>query len=317
MGCCQSKEKTKVVKVETKPVVVLSHSGYITKLKLLSDGRILSSSSTDNRIIMYEYSNGTLKAINAFIGHDEISTPLLEYKDYLLSGDYKGNLLIWNFSTFTLKEKINVNNSSIDKLTLMPDGRILTHFSNDTFKFLDPLNKFVEMPYLKCIVGHAKKIILNNTNNLLGVNCKKDIEFIDSDKDSVVHKLSPKFIMYYFFKKNGNTVIVGLSSISEYDRDSFQLIKTTEVQSCGNLNLFVELKNGNIIAAKPNGECVVFDYEFKLLTTIKPIKEIEENYYCRVLQLNDGSILISDYFGVIRVFDENYQLISKIEASKN
>lgn len=319
MGVCGSKEKNKnqIVKVEAKPKPILSHSGCITRLKLLSNGKILSNSTADKRIIMYDFSSGNLKAINGFTGHDAISTPLVEFNDTLLSGDYSGNLLIWSLKDFELKDKVETNNSAIAELSQLTDGRLLAFYSNDTFKILDPSKNFAASLELKSSSKYAKIALQNPINGLLAIyKGEDDINFIDLVQDTIVHKITQKYIMHFFFKKNGNTIVIGLSKVFEYDKDSFKLIKTIEVPLSGGFGFVWELQNGNFIASNPHGQCIVFDSEFKLLTTIDANQKSEESYYCRVLQLNDGSILISDYFGVIRVFGQDYKLLSKVEALK-
>jgi WD40 repeat protein len=319
MGSCSSSKNNKSEIITVKPKPILSHSGYITNLVVLSNGKVLSNSTTDERIIMYDYNSGKLKAIEAFTGHEAISTPLLEYKGSLLSGDYHGNLLIWSLTDFTLKDTIKIYISSISKLNLLSDGRILAFFSNDKFKILDPLNNYAECTNLNSILDQAKFVKQSPYNDLLAIyyNHKEhEIKFIDINQDKVVNTIDKKYVMYFSFKKNGNMLAVGLSNVWEYDKDSFQLVKSADVKLSGNFLEFLELNNGNFIGNNLKGQCLVFNSNYEQIFTIEPVKESEDFYSCRILQMSDGNILVSDFFGNIRVFNEDYKLISIVEASK-
>ena len=162
--------------------------GKIQCLLLLNDGRILSSSSTDNNIKVWIYQNGTFDLRQSLTAHNKTVTSMAQLNDLRLvtsSADF--TIKIWkeDSNEFLVQYTINNDKKPIIKVIGLSYNRIAYHFNEETINIFGEKNE--EFKFITYLKGHTGKVI-----SLCQMELNNNFYLVSGGSDHLIIVWKPK-----------------------------------------------------------------------------------------------------------------------------
>lgn len=156
-----------------------AHSGWIFSLKFSPNGELLASASDDLTIKLWKTSGWNSFPPLIFTHHKKWIQDITFSKDgkYLVSGDYSGQLLIWDVENKTIQCELIEHDNGIWAVTLSSDGTILASAGEDSNIILW---SWAERKPLTKLLGHTDRIheLCFNTKSNYLYSCSEDCKVI-------------------------------------------------------------------------------------------------------------------------------------------
>ncbi len=140
-------------------VTLSGHTGAITNIKVLNSGYLVSS-SLDGTIKIWDYGRSPYLKMT-LTGHTAAVTCLEVLQGgFFASGSDDATVIIWDADLGTNVQSFNVQNSSVNYLRMLPDGRLAVA-SDDRSIYIYYTHPYVDDAYYRmALTGHSQKPIL-------------------------------------------------------------------------------------------------------------------------------------------------------------
>lgn len=245
-----------------------AHSGGISSLALSTTGEIITSSSYDKTIKIWDFSSG--KCNQRLKGFKEVPKTLIVTPNgkYIISGFNDGNVMIWKIESGTLKLTQKISLRSIEALAISPDGNILVTGSGDGIINVWKFSK-KELENIQKIKGHEGDIwslsISPNGRLIASGGEDKTIKIWELLTGIKVHTLKdhPGRVYSVNFSPDGAKIVSGSAGLSKtdpnYKKDSNDYSIRVWSVSTGNLISKLEGHSADIrtVVITPDGKNVI------------------------------------------------------------
>ncbi|MHA1977584.1 MAG: WD40 domain-containing protein [Candidatus Hodarchaeales archaeon] len=126
------KDSSKVTKATFSEQIFIGHTSEVWDVEYSPNGALLASASSDNSILIWNTSSGTI--LHNLTGHqDSVYSVTFHPQDFVLaSGSFDRTIFMWNITTGEIMYNFTGHTSSIWSLDFSPDGTYLASGSGDS-----------------------------------------------------------------------------------------------------------------------------------------------------------------------------------------